>query len=236
MKTIVTYGIACLLLGSAASSSYGQQLQAAGISGSFNIARLHTGQREFKMGSVTIDPQADQNNDETGNGITLFGRWQLGRGGWYTQPEVGYVSTLETPVGITCSSGSIPYSGRRIRHLDARLLGGYQSGPLRLFAGPIVGYYLYNSTNSSGASFTNSDLREAATALDAAPPRLQAAIQVGTGFSVWRLDVNARYEWWLTQYSTVVSLQQQTHYLNRNLQQVILEVGFQLYKRPLQAY
>ncbi|HEX8428500.1 hypothetical protein [Hymenobacter sp.] len=237
MRKIYTYGLPILsLLRLASTAGYGQHLQAAGVSGSFNVARLHTGQREFKMGSVSIDPQVDQNNDETGNGITLFGRWQVGRSGWYTQPEVGYVSTLETPVGITYNLGAIPYSNRRIRHLDARLLGGYQSGPLRLFAGPSVGYYLYNNSNSYGGSFTNADLREAAAALDVAPPRIQAAVQVGAGFSVRCFEVNARYEWWLTQYSTVISSQQQSYYLNRNLQQLILEVGFQLYKRPLQGY
>ncbi len=227
-KTFIHAGISAFAL-CLAVPSYGQRLQAAGVSGSFHVARLHTGQREFQLGTVAIDPQADQNNDETGNGVTLFGRWQVGRGGWYAQPELGYVSTLETPVGLTYSSGSFSYSGRPIRHLDARLLGGYQSGPLRLFAGPSVGYFMRNSIYRN---FTNAEVQAVATALDADLSRVQVAMQAGAGVSIWRLDVNARYEWGLTRYSNTVQFQQDSYSFGRTLQQLILEVGFQLYKRP----
>ena len=104
---------------------------------------------------------------------------------------------------------------------------------MRLFAGPGVSYFLYNSKNRS---FENPDVQAAAAALDAKPPRIQAVVQVGAGVSLWRLDLNARYEWGLTPYSRTISFNQETLYLNRNLQQLILEVGFQLYKRPLQSY
>lgn len=234
MKKSFTYAIAFFALVSAALPSYGQHLQAAGISGSVNVARLHTGQQEFVVGQVSVDPQADQNNDETGNGITVFGRWQLGKAGWYAQPEIGYVSTLATPVGLTYSSYSGPYAGSRIRHLDARLLGGYQSGPLRLFAGPSIGRFLSSPTATRDA--TDPIVKEVIEAIDAPPATVQVAIQAGTGISIWRLDLNARYEWGLTSYSQTIRLPQQTYYFNRKLQQLIVEVGFQLYKRPLQGY
>ena len=229
-KNLIYVGIGVFSL-CLAAPSYGQRLQTAGVSGSFHVARLHTSQREFRLGTITVDPQADQNNDETGNGVTLFGRWQMGRGGWYMQPELGYVSTLETPVGLIYSTGNLHHSGRRIRHLDARLLGGYQSGPLRLFAGPSVGYFMRNST---GRTFTNSEVQAVTAALDADLSRVQAAVQAGAGVSIWRLDVNARYECGLTRYSRTVQFQQDSYFFGRTLQQLILEVGFQVYKRPVQ--
>lgn len=235
MKHLFICGSAFLFFIGLATPSHGQGLQAAGVSGTFNVARLRTGQPAFQLGSVTLDPLADQSNDETGNGVTLFGRWQVGRGGWYAQPELGYVSTLETPVRVTHSRGDFPYAGRRIRHLDARLLAGYQAGPLRLFAGPGVGYFLRNAVNPDFSSdYPDPEVRAVLAALDVPPPRLQASVQVGAGVSLWRLDLNARYEWGLTQYSRTITWQQESFYLNRNLQQLILEVGFQLYKRPAQ--
>jgi hypothetical protein len=238
MKIKSTHTIVVLSCVALATPSYGQHLQVAGISGSIHVARLHTGQQEFAMGQIAVDPQADQSNDETGNGVTAFGRWQVGKAGWYVQPEIGYASTLATPVGLTYnlagSSFSGPYAGRRIRHVDARLLGGYQSGPLRLFAGPSVSRFLGKSTAT--AFSTNPVVQEAAAALDSRPSTIQVAIQAGAGISIWRLDLNARYEWGLTPYSQTIRFQQQTYYFNRKLQQLIVEVGFQLYKRPLQGY
>ncbi|UOG74216.1 PorT family protein [Hymenobacter tibetensis] len=233
MKRTLAATLICLVLLLPKISGYGQHLQAVGVSGSFNIARLHSSTQEFRLGSVVINPQADQSNDETGNGPTVFGRWQVGQGGWYVQPELGHVSALETPVGLTYSSGNFPYSSRRIRRVDIRLLGGYQSGPLRLFAGPSVGRYLRDSRTPN---FIDSNVQAAAEALDADRSSIQWAVQAGAGVSLWRLDVNARYEWGLTPYSRTVVFQQQAFHFNRNLQQLIMEVGFQLYKRPLQGY
>ncbi|OUJ75493.1 hypothetical protein BXP70_05635 [Hymenobacter crusticola] len=153
------------------------------------------------------------------------GRW----GGWYAQPEIGYVSTLATPIGISYNLGSLQYAAQRIRHLDARLLAGYQSGPLRLFAGLSLGYHLRNTINNR--QFTSSDVQAVADALAAPPARLQAALQAGVGVSLWRLDVNARYEWGLTQYRRTIQFQQQSHYLHQNLQQIILEVGYRFYRK-----
>lgn len=223
---------AALLLGLTVKT-HAQHLTAAGISGSFNVARLYTGQGAFQLGSVTVDPQADQSNDETGNGISVFGRWQLGQTtGWYVQPELGYVSTLVTPVGLTYSVGNGPYFSHRAQHLDARLLGGYQAGPLRLFAGPAVGYFLHNDTYGTFAP-QNTDLQQALATLEATgPTRVQAAVQAGVGVNIWRLDLNARYEWGLTRYSRLYDPQVKSYYFNRNLQQLILEVGFRLINRP----
>nr|WP_243900437.1 outer membrane beta-barrel protein [Hymenobacter defluvii] len=216
-----------------ATTSYGQRLTAAGISGSFNIARLHTGQGAFQLGNVTVDPQFDQSNDETGNGITVFGRWQLGaRPGWYVQPELGYVSTLTTPVGLTYSSGSGPYFGPRARHLDARLLGGYQAGPLRLFAGPTVGYFLHSKDYGTFSS-QDAELQTAlATLRESGPKRVQAAVQAGVGVNIWRFDLNARYEWGLSRYSRLYDTQLKTNYFTRKQQQLILEVGFRIFNNP----
>ncbi|WP_324676268.1 outer membrane beta-barrel protein [Hymenobacter sp. GOD-10R] len=230
-KTFITTTAALFLLG-LASTAQSQQLQALGVSGSFNIARLHSGQSAYKLGAVTIDPQFDQSNDETGNGITLFGRWQVGRGGWYAQPEVGYVSTLATPIGIAYDRGSFSYASQQIRHLDARLLAGYQAGPLRLFAGPSLGYHLRNTDRYQD---TNPDVQAVVDALAEPPARVQAALQAGTGVSIWRLDINARYEWGLTQYRRTIQFQQQQHYLHQNLQQIILEVGYRFYRAPALA-
>ena len=222
---------AALLLG-LATAGHGQHLTAAGVSGSFNVARLHSQQGAFQLGTVTIDPQADQSNDETGNGVSVFGRWQLGRQtGWYVQPELGYVSTLATPVGLTYSAGNGSYSGHRARHLDARLLGGYQAGALRLFAGPTVGYFLHND-NYGTFSTQDTELQAALATLETSgPQRWQAAVQAGAGVSVWRLDVNARYEWGLTRYSRLQDAPAGGYYFNRHLQQLILEVGFRIYNR-----
>ena len=226
------YFLGAVLL-SLGTAGYGQHLTAAGVSGSFNVARLYSGQGAFQLGTITIDPQADQSNDETGNGVSLFGRWQLGRQvGWYVQPELGYVSTLATPVGLAYSTGNGPYADYRVRHVDARLLGGYQAGPLRLFAGPTVGYFLHPTSNGTFAP-QDADLQAALVTLQtAAPTRVQAAVQVGAGVSVWRLDLNARYEWGLTRYSRLYDSQSKSYFFNRNLQQLILEVGFRLYNRP----
>ncbi len=90
--------------------------------------------------------------------------------------------------------------------------------------------------NSTSGNFTNGEVQAVTTALDADLSRVQAAVQAGAGISIWRLDVNARYEWGLTPYSQTIRFQQQTYYFNRKLQQLIVEVGFQLYKRPLQGY
>jgi len=228
MQKTFTTAAALLLLGMA-SSAQGQQLQTFGISGSFNIARLHSRQGAYQLGAVTINPQSDQSNDETGNGITLFGRWQVGRGGWYVQPEVGYASTLATPIEIVYNLGSLSYASQRVRHLDVRLLAGYQAGPLRLFAGPSLGYHLRNTVDNR--VFTNPDVQEITDALAAPPTHVQAALQAGTGVSFWRLDINARYEWGLTQYRRTIQFQQQEHYLHQNLQQIILEVGYRFYNK-----
>lgn len=227
MKKINTLVGIALLFG-VATTSYAQRLTAAGVSGSFNVARLHTGQGTFQLGNVTVDPKFDQSNDETGNGINVFGRWQLGRTtGWYVQPELGYVSTLATPVLLSHGSGNESYFGQRVRHLDARLLGGYQAGPLRLFAGPVVGYFLRQKNDYNSQS---DDLSSAIATLNAAgPTRVQAAIQAGVGVSLWRVDVNARYEWSLTRYGRLYDNQLKTNYLTQNLQQLILEVGFRIY-------
>ncbi|HEX8348915.1 MAG TPA: hypothetical protein VF598_03065 [Hymenobacter sp.] len=230
MQKIFTYAAASIaLLSLTTATSHAQQLRALGVSGSFNVARLHTGQSEFQLGSVMVDPLFDQSNDETGNGVTLFGRWQLGHGGWYAQPELGYVSTLETPLNISYQRGSFSFAPHdRLRHFDVRLLAGYQSGPLRLFAGPSVGYFL----RFDPPSFPDPEVQAVMQALHTPPTRVQAALQAGVGVSLWRLDVNARYEWGLTQYSRTVRFQQESRYLNRNLQQLILEVGFRFYNRP----
>jgi len=124
--------------------------------------------------------------------------------------------------------GSLGYTSQRIRHLDTRLLVGYQAGPLRLFAGPTLGYHLRNSTD--WRQFTDPDVQAVIEALAAPPSRVQAALQAGTGVSIWRLDINARYEWGLTQYRRTIRFQQQSHYLHQNLQQIILEVGYQFYR------
>lgn len=211
-----------------------QRLQALGVSGSFNVARLHTAQDAFQLGSVRIDPRRDRSNDETGNGVTLFGRWLVGTQGWYAQPELGYVSTLLTPVGFESSRASFSYSGGRNQRLDARLLAGYQSGPVRLFAGPGVGYQLPDLTDYDRVFYPEPDVNEALDALQAHPPRLQPTVQVGAGVSLWRLDLNARYEWGLTPYSRSIRFQQGSYAFKRNLQQLILEVGFQIYRRPAQ--
>ncbi|MGY2132275.1 outer membrane beta-barrel protein [Hymenobacter sp. HD11105] len=231
MKRITINILAAVGLCWLAVPSHAQQLQAAGISGGFNIARLNSDRAAFRFNSILVDPLADQSNDETGNSITLFGRWKLGRSGWYLQPEVGYMSALETPVNLSNATGTFPYSNSRIRRLDARLLAGYQSGPLRLFAGPSVGYYLYNSRD-----FTSPDpeLQAAMNALNAKPDRLQAAVQVGAGVTLGRVDLNVRYEWSLSPYkqSFPTSGSDNSPYLTRRLQQLILEAGIQLYKRP----
>jgi hypothetical protein len=176
MRSIIFSSLAVLGLCWLAVPSYAQQLQAAGISSAFNIARLNSDRTAFRFNSITVDPLADQTNDETGNSITLFGRWKLGQSGWYLQPEVGYMSALETPVNLSNATGTFSYSDSRIRRLDARLLAGYQSGLLRLFAGPSVGYYLYNSR---GFTSPDPELQAAMNALNTRPDRLQAAVQVG---------------------------------------------------------
>ena len=86
--------------------------------------------------------------------------------------------------------------------------------------------------NSISRNFTNAEVQAVATALDADLSRVQVAMQAGAGVSIWRLDVNARYEWGLTRYSNTVQFQQDSYFFGRTLQQLILEVGFQLYKRP----
>ncbi|MBC6605610.1 PorT family protein [Hymenobacter sp. BT188] len=228
MKRIAFSSIAALGLHCFATPAYAQQLQAAGISAGFNVARLKADRYAFRYNSVLIDPFADQSNDETGNSITLFGRWKIGQTGWYVQPELGYMSTLETPVLLSNATTSFPYSNSRIRRLDARLLGGYQSGPLRLFAGPSIGYYLYNSRN-----FTSPDpeVQAVMSALDANPKRWQASVQAGAGVTLGRVDLNVRYEWGLSPYKESFPAPGESAFMTRKLQQLVLEGGFQLYKR-----
>ncbi|QIL75109.1 PorT family protein [Hymenobacter sp. HDW8] len=228
MRRIAFSSLAALGLYCFATPTYAQQLQAAGISAGFNIARLKADRYAFRYNSILIDPLADQSNDETGNSITLFGRWKIGQTGWYLQPELGYMSALETPILLSNASSAFPYSNSRIRRLDARLLGGYQSGPLRLFAGPSIGYYLFNSRN-----FTSPDpeLQAAMSALDANPKRWQASVQAGAGVTLGRLDLNVRYEWGLSPYKQSFPAPGESPFLTRRMQQLVLEGGFQLYRR-----
>jgi len=57
MQKLITSSASVLIVLNVASSVHGQQLKALGVSGSFNIARLHSGQSAFQLGSVTVDPQ-----------------------------------------------------------------------------------------------------------------------------------------------------------------------------------
>ncbi len=108
MRRMAFSSLAALGLYCFATPTYAQQLQAAGISAGFNIARLKADRYAFRYNSILIDPLADQSNDETGNSITLFGRWKIGQTGWYLQPELGYMSALETPILLSNASSAFP--------------------------------------------------------------------------------------------------------------------------------
>nr|WP_240731684.1 hypothetical protein [Hymenobacter radiodurans] len=69
------------------------------------------------------------------------------------------------------------------------------------------------------------------SALDANPKRWQASVQAGAGVTLGRLDLNVRYEWGLSPYKQSFPAPGEFPFLTRRMQQLVLEGGFQLYRR-----
>ncbi|MDJ0366129.1 hypothetical protein QMK33_13285 [Hymenobacter sp. H14-R3] len=220
--------------------SNAQHLEGFGLSGSLNVTQTPaTPEGIYLAPDYAIATNGDRSKyDETGYRLAAFGRWGIGRAGFFVQPEVGYTATqgqcylvlydLQNTTGLGASWFVF---GHDIRRWEVSALAGLHLGRRGYVTlGPVVARNQREAllTETPGAYPASAKLYNS---LSQSVITWQTLAQLGIGITVGRFDFNARLEQSLTPYTRRLTFDGTTYGYKQQIRQGLLTAGFLLYKR-----
>jgi len=188
--------IVSLFLAFATTSS--AQILNLGIKGGFNTPNL----KIKNSGTVTVSDLSDH----AGWHLGLVGRINLAI--IYFQPELLYTTTTSKITYVTPStSGKGDYVTQR---LDIPLIGGFNAGPIKLFAGPVMSYHIESPMDILRNHYSN----------------LTWGGQIGIGVKISNFLAELKFETPLSSVSQSATINGTTYNFDARNSMVILSFGY----------
>ena len=182
----------------------------AGIKGGVTTYNLELGDFLITNGAAASDFGLAVKDAKFGY---QFGLWaRLGRG-IHLQPEVLFSTNK---VEYVIQDGGDTFLGEETyANIDVPVLVGLKLGPLRAQAGPVARFFL-------GSDEELSNVIEGFTADH---QRLKVGYQAGIGLSLWKLQLDLRYEGSLRHFGDNISIAGQSFGLDNKAGRVLATVG-----------
>lgn len=219
-------------------ASHAQQLEALVASSSLNVTQTRATAPVIPMGPVyTLLTDEDRSRtDDIGYRLALAARWQLGRAGFFVQPELAFTNTRGQTYFINYYR--VPqfpdrdnFSHRIHRWEAVGLVGKHTSRHTYVLAGPVLALN-QRQTQSTAAP---GSIGAVYNSLFQTVEPVQLLVQAGVGFLAGRFDFNLRLEQSLTPYTRRGTFEGTTYGYEQQVRQGLFTAGFLLYRRRAQV-
>ena len=223
----------CLAILALGLPVHAQQLEALLASSSLNVTQTRATAPVIPMGPVyTLLTDEDRSRtDDIGYRLALAARWQLGKAGFFVQPELAFTNTRGQTYFI--NHYRVPqfpdrdnFSHRIHRWELAMLVGKHTSRHTYVLAGPVLALN-QRQTQSTAAP---GSVGAVYNSLFQTVEPVQLLLQAGVGLAVGRFDFNLRLEQSLTPYTRRGTFEGNSYGYEQQIRQGLFTAGFLLYK------